>query len=158
VADRATNAARVLRFRKPALFSRPFFEDKSRAFWMLQAVGWSGYLVLRSVSILSNGLSGKGLINAIIASIVGYCLTLLLSALYGVYRRLPRISSVLLSIATLATFTIIYSVLGAFTSSLIYDASPGITITLVLTTIFLNFIVLAGWSALYFGINFYLVV
>jgi len=158
VADRATNAARFLRFRKPALFSRPFFEDKSRAFWMLQAVGWSGYLVLRSVSILSSGMSGKGLINAIIASIVGYCLTLLLSALYGVYRRLPRISSVLLSIATLATFTIIYSVLGAFTSSLIYDASPGITITLVLTTIFLNFIVLAGWSALYFGINFYLVV
>ena len=42
-------------FWRPAIFSRPFFEDKARAFWRLQAAGWSGYLLLRSVSSLSNG-------------------------------------------------------------------------------------------------------
>ena len=35
------------RFWTPAIFSRPFFEDKSRAFWTLQGVGWGGYLLLR---------------------------------------------------------------------------------------------------------------
>ena len=36
---------------------RPFFENKARAFWTLQAAGWSGYLVLRSVVGISNGFS-----------------------------------------------------------------------------------------------------
>jgi sensor histidine kinase YesM len=158
VADPTTKTASASRFRKPTLFSRPFFEDKGRAFWMLQAIGWSGYLLFRTVASISNGLSVEGLITATIESIVGYCLTLLLSALYGVYRRLPPISSILLTIATLATFSIIYAVLDAFTFSLLKNAARGITITLLLGTIFVNFIVLTGWSALYFGINFYLVV
>ena len=36
--------------------ARPFFENKARAFWILQAVGWSGYLLLRGVVSISNGL------------------------------------------------------------------------------------------------------
>ena len=51
---------------KPAIFSRPFFEDKSRAFWTLQAAGWTGYLILRSVSSLSNGPSIATLVPVII--------------------------------------------------------------------------------------------
>jgi hypothetical protein len=47
-----------------ALVSRPFFEDKNRAFWMLQAAGWSGYLLLRSVSSISNGFAVEGIIAA----------------------------------------------------------------------------------------------
>src|SRR5690606_6920558 len=82
----------------PGLLSRPFFEDKARAFWMLQAIGWSGYLLLRTVSAISNGLSIQGVIIPIIESIVGYCLTLLLSTLYGYYRRMPRISGILLTL------------------------------------------------------------
>jgi hypothetical protein len=78
---------------RPGMFARPFFEDKSRAFWMLQAAGWSGYLLLRTVSSISNGFSVEGIIKSIIESIVGYCLTLLLSTLYGYYRRLPRITA-----------------------------------------------------------------
>ncbi|QIG81338.1 sensor histidine kinase [Stakelama tenebrarum] len=144
---------------KPAIFSRPFFEDKSRAFWRLQAVGWSGYMLLRIVSNISNtGLAIEGVIRVLIESIIGYCLTLLLSTLYGYFRRLPRISGILLTIATLLLATLIYAVLNAFTLSVIRDAEPGISLGLVLGNVFLNFIVLAGWSALYFGINFYLVV
>jgi signal transduction histidine kinase len=144
---------------KPAIFSRPFFEDKSRAFWRLQAVGWSGYLLLRIVSNVSNqGIAIEGVIRVLIESIIGYCLTLLLSTLYGHYRKLPRISGILLTIATLVLATIIYAVLNAFTLSVIRDAEPGIALNILLGNIFLNSIVLAGWSALYFGINFYLVV
>ncbi len=143
---------------KPGIFARPFFEEKNRAFWMLQAAGWSGYLVLRSVSSINNGLSIAALIAIVIESIIGYCITLLLSTLYGYYRTLPRISLVLLTIFTLVAATILYAVLDAFSFSFIKLDNPGININLVLGTIFLNFVVLAGWSALYFGINFYLIV
>ena len=139
-------------------FVRPFFEDKASAFWKLQAAGWAGYLVLRSVSTLSNGFSLQLIVPVIIESIVGYCITLLLSTLYGYYRRLPRITGVLLSIFTLAAATFVYSVLDAFSFSFLRGAPPGVDLTLVFGTVFLNFTVLAGWSALYFGINFYLIV
>jgi signal transduction histidine kinase len=143
-----------VQLRNPALFSRPFFEDKARAFWMLQAFGWSGYLILRTVS----DISVEWIIYAIIESIVGYCITLMLSTLYGFYRRLPRISGILLTLATLGIATVIYAMVDAFAFAFINMREPGITLTLVAGTIFINFTVLAGWSALYFGINFYLIV
>ncbi|MBA3880029.1 MULTISPECIES: sensor histidine kinase [Sphingomonas] len=143
---------------RPDIISRPFFERKNRAFWILQAAGWTGYLLLRSVSSISNGLPLTAIIPVVIESIVGYCITLLLSALYGYFRTLPRVPFVLLSAVTLGLATMLYSVLDAFSFSFIKLDSPGINLSLVLATLFLNFIVLAGWSALYFGINFYLIV
>ncbi|WP_296615059.1 sensor histidine kinase [Sphingomonas sp.] len=144
-------------FWTPAIFSRPFFEDKSRAFWTLQGVGWGGYLLLRSVSSVSNGAPMTALIPGIIESIVGYCITLLLSTLYGYYRRLPRISAILLTVVTLAGATFLAAVLNGFSYSIMKD-NPGLNFGLVFGQLFLNFTVLAGWSALYFGINFYLIV
>jgi hypothetical protein len=141
-----------------ALVSRPFFEDKNRAFWMLQAGGWTGYLLLRTVSSVSNSQPIEGAIAGIVEAIIGYCLTLLLSALYGTYRKLPRVPSILLTLATLGVATIIYAVLDAFIYSFVRMPTPGITLTLVTGTVFINFTVLAGWSALYFAINFYLIV
>ncbi len=143
---------------RPTMFARPFFEQKNRAFWILQAAGWSGYLVLRSVSSISNGLPLTILVSVVISSILGYCITLLLSALYGYYRTLPRLWLVILSVVTLAIATGLYAVLEAFSFSFIKLDSPGINLNLVLGTVFVNFTVLAGWSALYFGINFYLIV
>ncbi len=142
----------------PALFSRPFFEQKNRAFWLLQAAGWTGYLLLRSVSSISNGLTLAGIVPILVETIIGYCITLLLSALYGSYRKLPRISGGALSVLTLIVATALYAVLDAFAFSLMNREGNGINLTLVLGTIFLNFTVLSGWSALYFGINFYLII
>ncbi|MDQ2877876.1 MAG: histidine kinase [Pseudomonadota bacterium] len=143
---------------KPTIFSRPFFENKSRAFWRLQAAGWAGYLILRGVSSISNGLSFDAVVPVIVESIIGYCITLLLSALYGYYRSRPRIAGIILSILTLAAATLLYAILDAFSFSAIKLATPSLNLALLLGTIFLNFTVLAGWSALYFGINFYLIV
>jgi LytS/YehU family sensor histidine kinase len=144
---------------EPAVLSRPFFEEKARAFWMLQAAGWSGYFILRTVSGISNNFSFDGEIRVIIETIIGYCLTLLLSALYGYYRRLPRVAGILLTLTTLALATIIYAVLEAFTFSLVTPlAESGISIARVVGFLFFTVTVLCGWSALYFGINFYLIV
>ncbi|MBW8842765.1 MAG: sensor histidine kinase, partial [Sphingomonadales bacterium] len=126
----------------PGIFSRPFFEDKSRAFWTLQGVGWGGYLLLRSVSSVSNGAPMSALIPGIIESIVGYCITLLLSTLYGYYRRLPRISAILLTVVTLAGATFLAAVLNGFSYSIMKD-NPGLNLGLVFGQLFLNFTVLA---------------
>ena len=142
----------------PAIFSRPFFEDKARAFWTLQAAGWTGYLILRSVSSISNAAELSVIVPVVIESIVGYCITLLLAVLYHHHRRRPRFAMAILSILTLAAATMLYAVLDAFSFSFIKLSAPGLTVSLVLGTVFLNFTVLAGWTALYFGINFYLIV
>jgi signal transduction histidine kinase len=143
---------------KPGFFSRPFFEDKNRAFWVLQAAGWTGYLLLRAVVSLSNGFELTIIINAVIEAIIGYCITLLLSTLFGFYRRqLPQITGILLSLATLAAATMLFAVLDAFNFSLSSE-QPGVTLTRVIGTTFIAFTSLTGWSALYFGINYYLIV
>jgi signal transduction histidine kinase len=144
--------------RGPALNVRPFFENKARAFWTLQAVGWGGYLFLRSGVSLSNGFSLDVVIPIIVEAIVGYCITLLLSTFYGAYRRLRPLAEVLLAIPTLLAATLLYATLDAFTFSFIHNEKPGITLTLVAGSLFVNFVILTGWSALYFAINFYIVV
>ncbi len=143
---------------KPAIFSRPFFEQKNRAFWLLQAAGWTGYLILRSVSTVASAASLKNVLGNIMEVIVGYCLTLLMSVLYGYYRSLPRVPAIFLTLSTLSAATFAYSLIDAFVFTFIRNVSPDVSFSLVLGTLFINFTVLAGWSALYFGINFYLVI
>ena len=134
---------------------RPFFENKARAFWTLQAVGWGGYLLLRSVSSLSNGFRLELIIPVIVEAIVGYCTTMLLSACYGYYRQVPRIVGVPLAVVTLVVATMLYATINAFSFSFLKTGTAGVTVTLVAGSLFLNFVVLAGWSALYVAINFF---
>ena len=110
---------------------RPFFEDKARAFWILQAAGWSGYLILRTVSSISNGFTLQGVISTIVETIVGYCITLLLSVLYGVYRGLPRITAIILTVLTLGAATFIYALLDTFSFSFIKLSAPGVDVKLL---------------------------
>ena len=138
--------------------ARPFFEDKNQAFWRLQAAGWTGYLILRSVSSLSNGPTFQTLVPVVITAIVGYCLTLLLSVLYGYYRRFARLPEIALALVTLAVGTLIYAFIDAFSFSFIRLAAPRVDLTLIAGTLFLDFTVLAGWTALYFAINYYIIV
>ncbi|HEX8555772.1 MAG TPA: histidine kinase, partial [Sphingomonas sp.] len=141
-----------------ALSVRPFFEDKGRAFWTLQAAGWTGYLVLRGVSSIANGFDLDVVIPVIIEAILGYCITLLLSTLYGLYRQLGAAAEVALAVLTLAAAVTLYASLNAFSYSFIRNGVPGITASLFFGSVFINFAVLAGWTALYFAINYYLIV
>ena len=145
---------------RPALNVRPFFEDKARAFWTLQAVGWGGYLIVREAASISGGPSIEVVIPVLIEAILGYCITLLLSTLYGYYRRLPRVAGISLTVATLIGATLFYAFLVAFAFSFISvrDLTPGVSLPQFIGAFYICFTVLAGWSALYFGINFYMLV
>ncbi|HEU0045938.1 sensor histidine kinase [Sphingomonas sp.] len=143
---------------RTALNVRPFFEDKSRAFWTLQAVGWGGYLIVREAASISGGPSIEVVIPVLIEAILGYCITLLLSTLYGYYRRLPRVAGISLTVATLVGATLLYAFLVAFAFSFISMKGYGVSLASFLSAFYICFTVLAGWSALYFGINFYILV
>ena len=145
---------------RPALNVRPFFEDKSRAFWTLQAVGWGGYLIVREAASISGGPTIDIVVPVLVEAMLGYCITLLLSALYARYRKMPRVAGVALTVATLIGATLLYAFLVAFAFSLISlkVIVPGVSLKSFLSAFYICFTVLAGWSSLYFGINFYILV
>ena len=56
---------------------QPFFDDKNRAFWILQSIGWSGYFFLRSLSGFANSIGWMLLVHTLLLTATGYSLTLL---------------------------------------------------------------------------------
>ena len=66
---------------------KPFFEDKNRAFWVLQSIGWSGYFFLRTLSNIANEKIASYLIHNALLTAAGYSITLLMAS---AYRRLVR--------------------------------------------------------------------
>ena len=55
----------------------PFFDNKVRAFWNLQLLGWAAWLGLRGVSALANGQPFTFLVPQTISAITGFSLTLI---------------------------------------------------------------------------------
>jgi len=51
---------------------RPFFEDKNRAFWILQSIGWTGYFFLRTLSGFANNLGWMLLVHTLLLTATGY--------------------------------------------------------------------------------------
>src|ERR671920_1986888 len=71
---------------------RPFFDDKNRAFWILQSIGWSGYFFLRSLSGFANSMGWMWVVHTLLLTATGYSLTLLLATLF---RRLIAMRAML---------------------------------------------------------------
>jgi signal transduction histidine kinase len=145
----------------PGLRSQPFFDDNDRAFWMLQSLGWSFYLLLRVASGASAGMSLSFAIPLLVSTATGYSLTLILG---GAYRWLINRRPVVtwsLSVLAFGLAVLINSLIDAWVFNLINNLATETRGALLLDTIrfmTLNSLLLGAWSALYFGINFYLIV
>ncbi|HWT11387.1 MAG TPA: histidine kinase [Allosphingosinicella sp.] len=138
------------------MHGRPFFEDKNRAFWTLQSFGWSGYFVLRTLSGIANSMGWNYVLHTLLLTATGYSITLLMAA---AYRRLIRvkpiytwIGSILIVITAAAGFSAIE------TWSVATFIQPGTQPEGIrfLGAILLTVSLLVAWSALYYSINFYL--
>ena len=71
----------------------PFFANKNRAFWRLQAAGWGGAMLLRAMSGIANGLPLSFLVLVLISTITGFSITLILSVIYRqLINRRPLIT------------------------------------------------------------------
>ena len=138
------------------LHGRPFFEDKNRAFWTLQTVGWAGYFVLRTLSGIANAMGWSYVLHTLLLTAAGYSITLLMAA---AYRRLIKmrpiytwVGSILIVIFAAAAFSAIE------TWSVATFIQPGTRPEGIrfLGAILLTVSLLVAWSALYYSINFYL--
>jgi two-component system, LytTR family, sensor kinase len=144
------------RWRGLRLQQQPFFEDKLRAFWILQSIGWAGYFVLRTLSGMANAMGWSFVIHSFLLTATGYSLTLLMAA---IYRRLIRLKP---AVTWAVTILILLIASGAFSAIETWFYSvflkPGARPVGIefLGAILLNFSLLAAWTALYFGINYYL--
>lgn len=138
--------------------AKPFFDDKNSAFWKLQSAGWAGYLVLRALSGFSNGFPLSFLVPLIIQVATGYSLTLVLAVVYRAVIDRARLITWGVSIGAIVIATAIYAIIDAWVFSTINAPEGGFGLNLIFGTLFLDFTMLAGWSALYYGINFYLIV
>jgi two-component system LytT family sensor kinase len=135
---------------------RPFFDDKNRAFWLLQSAGWVGYFLLRSLGGVANNMGLLFIVPTALATATGYSLTLLMGA---AYRRLMRAKpfwtwglSILLLVAASAAF----STIEVWAHATFYRPGTRPEGAEFLGAILLDFAVLGAWSALYYAINFYL--
>jgi sensor histidine kinase YesM len=134
----------------------PFFGDKNRAFWVLQSIGWSGYLVLRSVSGIAYSMGWMFVVHIILLTATGYSATLLMASLYRRLITMRALWTVLISFVTVLLASAAFSFIEtwSFATFVRPDTHPaGVEF---FGAIIFTFSVLAAWSALYYGINYYL--
>jgi two-component system, LytTR family, sensor kinase len=136
--------------------NQPFFEDKNRAFWILQTIGWSGYFFLRTLSGFANNLGWMLVVHTLLLTATGYSLTLLMASLYRRLIKMKPIWTLLLSLAAVVLASVAFSVIETWSVAtfLKLDFKPqGVA---YLGALPLNFSLLAAWTALYYGINYFL--
>jgi sensor histidine kinase YesM len=134
----------------------PFFADKNRAFWVLQSIGWTGYLILRSLSGIANSMGWMFVVHILLLTATGYSATLLMASLYRRLIVMRALWTVLISFVTVLLASAAFSFIEtwSFATFVRPDARPaGIEF---FGAIILDFSLLAAWSALYYGINYYL--
>ena len=134
----------------------PFFANKNRAFWRLQAVGWGGAMLLRAMSGIANGLALSYLVLVLLQTITGFSITLILSVIYRqLINRRPIITwgvtAVILPFAVA-----LYAFIDAWVNGLYYgDTAVGFAQRFI-GGFYIDATLLMSWSALYYAINFFL--
>jgi signal transduction histidine kinase len=133
----------------------PFFANKNRAFWRLQALGWSGAMLLRAMSSIAGGQAWSFLVLVLIEAITGYSISLILAVIYRqlINRRALitwGITGVVLPLAVAIYAFIDAWVIGLYRS----DTTSGFA-QLLLGVFYIDGTLLISWSALYYAINFY---
>jgi two-component system LytT family sensor kinase len=138
------------------LHGQPFFEDKNRAFWVLQSIGWAGYFILRTLSGIANAMEWSYVLHTALLTASGYSITLLMAA---AYRRLILMRPL---VTWVATVTIVIVAAAGFSAIETWSVStfvqPGTRPEGIrfLGAILLTVSLLVAWSALYYSINFFL--
>jgi sensor histidine kinase YesM len=135
---------------------QPFFEDKVRAFWTLQTVGWFGWFVLRGASGLASGQDLFFLLPLLVSGVTGFSLTIVLSV---IFRMLMHSRALIMwpgALAAVAGATVIYSFIDASMVQIQPRSAEIAFTTLFLSAFFASAVTLAAWSSLYFAINYFL--
>ena len=135
---------------------QPFFQDKNRAFWVLQSIGWGGYFFLRTLSGIANNLGWMLLVHTLLLTATGYSLTLLMASLFRRLIKMQPIWTLILSLAAVVIASGTFSIIETW--SVATFIKPGFKPEGIgyLSAILLDFALLTAWTALYYGINYFL--
>jgi sensor histidine kinase YesM len=135
---------------------QPFFNDKNRAFWVLQSIGWSGYFTLRSLSGFANSMGWMWLVHTLLLTATGYSLTLLMASLFRRLIRMRPVLTLVLSLIAVMLASSAFSVIETWSYATFVKPNSKPVGVEYLGAILLNFSLLAAWAALYYGINYFL--
>ena len=134
----------------------PFFADKNRAFWRLQAVGWGGAMLVRASSSLANQRPLDFFIIIIIATITGFSISTILSVIYGkLINRRPLVTWSATALV-LAGAVAVSAFVNGWVLSLYQAGSESSFVSLLLGVFYLDLTLLAAWTGLYYAINYFL--
>jgi signal transduction histidine kinase len=136
--------------------NRPFFDDKNRAFWILQSIGWTGYFFLRTISGFAGGLGWMLVVHTLLLTATGYSLTLLMGSLFRRLIKLKPIWTVILSLGAVALASGVFSVIETWSVATFLKPQLKPEGAAYFAALSLDFILLAAWAALYYGINYFL--
>jgi len=136
----------------------PFFDDKNRAFWTLQSAGWAGYFLLRALGGIANGVGWLFVVPTALTTATGYSLTLLMSAAYRRLFHMRPLATWGGSIVIVMIASMVFSSIATWAHATFYRTGPMPQGIQLFSEILLDFALLAAWSALYYGINFYILV
>ena len=143
-------------FLEAVALDRPFFDDKNRAFWVLQSIGWSGYFILRSLSGIANSMGAMFVVHTLLLTATGYSLTLLMASLYRRLITMRAIWTVAISLGTVVLASAAFSFIETWSQATFVNSALRPAGLQFFGAIILDFSLLAAWSALYYGINYYL--
>ena len=134
----------------------PFFANKNKAFWRLQAMGWGGAVLLRVMSSLANGQPLSFLVVVLIATITGFSISLLLAVIYHqLIGRRPLLTWGVTGIV-LPLAVSLYAFIDGWVIGLYRPDSASSFAQLFIGVFYLDATLLGAWSALYYAINFFL--
>nr|WP_295373239.1 histidine kinase [uncultured Sphingosinicella sp.] len=139
-----------------SLQQQPFFEDKNRAFWILQSAGWAGYFVLRTLTGIANAMGWSFVIHTALLTATGYSITLLMAASFRRLIRLRPLVTWTISIALVLLASAGFSAIETWSYATFLSPGSRPAGLQFFSSILLTFSLLAAWSALYYGINYYL--
>jgi len=138
------------------LNNKPFFEDKNRAFWILQSVGWAGYFFLRTLSNIANEKIASYVIHNALLTAAGYSITLLMAS---AYRRLIKMRPLYTWVGTIVIVAIaaaIFSAIETWSIATFVDPRVRPEGLRFFGAILFTLSLLIAWSALYYSINFFI--
>ena len=134
----------------------PFFGNKNRAFWQLQAAGWGGAMVLRGLSSIANTQPLSSMVLVLIASITGFSLSLILAVIYRALIAQRPLVTWGITALVLALAVSLYAFIDSWVFSLYLPGNDAGFAQLFLGVFYLDLTLLGAWSALYYAINFFL--
>jgi len=112
--------------------------------------------MLRAAQAVANGMSISFFIPILVSAATGYSLTLVMAAAFRWLIRKSPLWIWLGSVVTAAVAVGAYSVIDAFVFSIVNRAGA-FEGSLLLASVLIDGLLLGAWSALYYGINFFLI-